>query len=78
MTRSKWWILGAGLLVAVVLVALPAMVLAGPSSSPGARSGDPKADSPSTPTEQIRVDRRESFRHDGCSKRRERFEASSL
>ena len=65
MSRRKRWLLGAVLLVAMVLLAVPAIVLAGSDTS----SDKTKAGRASPAVEQLRAERRESFRHTGCSKR---------
>jgi hypothetical protein len=77
MTRVKRWALGVVLLVAVALLALPAVVFAGRGSSAPARSDNAKVGE-ARAEETVRVERRESFRHTGCSKRTERFSPSSL
>lgn len=61
--------LGAVLLVAIALLAVPSIVLAGEGSSQRATPDNAKAAHTSPVAEQLRVDRRESFRHTGCSKR---------
>ena len=78
MSERKRWMLGAVLLVAMVLLLVPAIVLASGDSSAPVRSDDAKAGSTSPAVEDIRADRRDSFRHDGCSKRMERFTDSSV
>lgn len=64
--------LGAVLLVAMALLVVPAIVLAGSDSATPARSDIAKAARTSRAAEQLRAERRESFRHIGCSKRTER------
>jgi hypothetical protein len=78
MRTRKRWMLGAVLLVVLVLLAVPAIVLAGGGSSTPVRSDNAKAGRTSPVVEQIRAERRSSFRHDGCSKRMERFTDSSV
>jgi hypothetical protein len=65
MSRRKRWLLGAMLLGAMVLLVAPAIVLAGSDTS----SDQAKAGRASPAAEQLRAERRESFRHTGCSKR---------
>ena len=73
MKRRKRLALGIVLLVALALLALPAIVLAGHGSSNApARSDNAKAGRATPSAESVRVERRESFRHTGCSKRAER------
>jgi hypothetical protein len=68
MQRRKRWVLGFVLLVAAALLALPAIVLAGRGSSAPAHSDDAKAVHVTPVAENVRVDRRESFRREKCSK----------
>jgi hypothetical protein len=65
----KRLMVGAVLLVAMTLLAVPAIVLAGGGSSTPATPDNAKAARTSTLAEQLRAERRESFRHTGCSKR---------
>jgi hypothetical protein len=65
----KKLMLGAVLLVAIALLAVPAIVLAGGGSSQRATPDNAKPARTSPVAEQLRVERRESFRHTGCSKR---------
>ena len=78
MGTRKRWMFGAVLLVAIALLVVPAIVLAGSDSTTGARSDQAKAGRTSPAAEQLRSERRGSFRHDGCSKRMERFTDSSV
>jgi hypothetical protein len=78
MRERKRWMLGAVLLVAMALLLLPAIVLAGQDSSQPARSDQAKAGSASVRAEKLRLERRESFRHTGCSKRAHGFTDSSV
>ena len=78
MTKAKRWALGVVLLVAVALLALPAVVLADRGSSTPVRSDNAKVGETPAAVEAVRVERRECFRHTGCSKRTERFSPSSL
>jgi hypothetical protein len=68
MKRRKRWALGIVLLIAVALLALPAIVLAGRGSSTPARSDIANAGHATLSAEIVRVERRESSRHTGCSK----------
>jgi uncharacterized membrane protein len=68
----KRLMLGAVLLVAMTLLAVPAIVLAGGGSSKSETPDNAKAARTSPAAEQLRAERRESFRHTGCSKRAER------
>ena len=74
----KRLMLGAVLLVAMTLLAVPAIVLAGGGSSKPETPGNAKAARTSTLAEQLRAERRESFRHTGCSKGKERFNTSDV
>jgi hypothetical protein len=65
----KRLMLGAALLVAMALLAVPAIVLAGGGSSKPETPDNAKAARTSSVAEQLRAERRESFRHTGCSKR---------
>jgi hypothetical protein len=65
----KRLLLGAVLLVAMALLAVPAIVLAGGGSSTSESPDNPGAARTSPVAEQLRVERRESFRHAECSKR---------
>jgi hypothetical protein len=67
MKTRKSWALGAVLLIAVVLLALPAIVLAGRGSGTPARSDNAKAAPATASAEGVRLERRESFRRVGCS-----------
>jgi hypothetical protein len=78
MRTRKRWLLGAVLLVAVALLIVPAFVLAGQSSSTPVRSDEAKAGGVSPAVEQLRAERRDSFRRDGCKKGHERITASSV
>ena len=72
MKRRKRWAIGIVLLVEVALLTLPAIVLAGRgSSSTPARSDNTNAGRTTPSAESVRVERRESFRRAGCSKRGE-------
>ena len=72
MKRRKRWAIGIVLLVAVALLMLPAIVLAGrDSSSTPTRSDNAKTGRTTPSAESLRVERRESFRRTGCSKRGE-------
>jgi hypothetical protein len=70
--------LGAVLLVAMTLLAVPAIVLAGGGSSKAESPDNAKAARTSPTAEQLRVERRESFRHTGCSKGKGRFTAADV
>lgn len=74
MSRRKRWLLGVVLLVAIVLLTVPAIVLAGSDTS----SDRAKAGRASPAAEQLRAERRESFRNTGCSKDKERFTTSDV
>jgi hypothetical protein len=60
--------LAIAFLVAIVAVAVSAVAFTGRDASATRPSGSPKARSPAASAEQIRVDRRDSFRRTGCSK----------
>ena len=72
MKKSRNWALGVVLFIAVALLVLPAIVLAGRGSSTPVRFDNLKAGKAAPAAEQLRADRRESFQHKGCSKRTER------
>lgn len=57
------------LLLAVMAVTLSAMAFTGRDAGAVKPSASPKARAPAALTEQIRVDRRDSFSRTGCSKR---------
>ena len=78
MKKSRNWAFGVVLFIAVALLVLPAIVLAGRDSSTPVRFDNTKAGATSPSAEDVRANRRDSFRHKGCSKRADRFEASSL
>ena len=61
--------LGAVLLAAIALLAVPVIVLADGSSNKSESPDNARAARTSPAAEQLRVERRESFRHTGCSKR---------
>jgi hypothetical protein len=65
----KRLMVGAVLLVAMTLLAVPAIVLAGGGSSTSESPDSANAARTSSVAEQLRAERRESFRHTGCSKR---------
>ena len=75
MRKSRSWALGVALVIAVALLVVPAIVLAGRDSSTTVRV-DPKGAGASPAAEDVRADRRDSFRHRGCAKRPEAFMAS--
>jgi hypothetical protein len=75
MKKPRSWALGVVFLIAVALLVLPAFVLTGQSSSTPVRIEKTKAESARS-AENVRADRRESFRHRGCSKRPDAFRAS--
>jgi len=65
-------------LVAVTAVAVSAMAFPGRDASATRPSGSQKARTPAALAEQIRVDRRDSFQHKGCSKRARPLEAPDV
>jgi hypothetical protein len=75
MKKPRNWAPGVVLLIAVALLVLPAIVLAGQSSSTPVRIEKTKAGSARS-ADNVRADRRESSRHRGCSKRPDAFRAS--
>jgi hypothetical protein len=76
MRNSRSWALGVALFIVIALLVVPAIVLAGRDSSATVRVDNPKGASAPPAAEQVRADRRDSFRHGGCSKRPEAFMAS--
>jgi hypothetical protein len=70
--------LAVAFLVAITAVAVSAMAFTGHDATATRPSGSPKARNPAALAEQIRVDRRDSFRHTGCSKRVRRLEAPDV
>jgi hypothetical protein len=78
MKRRLRFALALGLVVAVTAVAASAIAFAGRDASATRPSGSPTARTPAAQAEQIRVDRRDSFRHTGCSKRVRRLEAPDV
>ena len=69
MKRRMRVALAVAFLVAVTAFAVSAMALTGRDASATPPSGSPKARTPATLAEQARVDRSDSFRRTGCSKR---------
>jgi hypothetical protein len=67
MKRTRW-LLAAGLAIAVVLLAVPAIVLAGRDSSPPARS-EPNAEQ----VKQVRAPATKPLGHGKCRQRMEQF-----
>jgi hypothetical protein len=70
--------LAVALVVAITAVAVSAMAFTGRDASATSRSGSPKARTPGALAEQVRVDRRDSFRHTGCSKKARRSVAPDV
>lgn len=69
MKRRLHVVLAIALLVAVTGVAVSAMAFTGRDTSAVKPSASPKARTPAALSEQIRVDRRDSYSRTGCSKR---------
>jgi hypothetical protein len=67
MKRRNGWALGIVLLVAVALLAVPAIVLAGRGSAAPEGSDTSRTQRATLSAESIRVDRRVSFRRTQCS-----------
>jgi hypothetical protein len=74
----KRLMLGAVLLVAIALLAVPAIVLAGGGSSESGSPDNAKAARTPPVAEQLRAERRDSFRHTGCSRGKKRFNTSDV
>jgi hypothetical protein len=66
--RRLRFALAVAFLMAITTVAVSAIAFTGHDASATRPSGSPKARSPAASAEQIRVDRRDSFRRTGCSK----------
>jgi hypothetical protein len=78
MKRRLRFAFAIGLVVAIMAVAVSAVAFRGHDASATRPSGSPKARTPAALAEQIRVDRRDSLRRTGCSKRARRLEAPDV
>jgi hypothetical protein len=78
MKRRLRFAFAVAFLVAITAVAVSAVAFTGHDASATRPSGSPKARTPAALAEQIRVERSDSFRRTGCSKRVRRLEAPDV